>query len=84
MTAPKPKVDAVAAFRLRCEAQAKLFAKGHLTLHEAVDELQWSAVSSGLVGTIGQDAVQAIMSDAFSKVRQLPEAVWHGYLLGGA
>jgi hypothetical protein len=30
---------------------------------------QASAVTSGLVGTIGQDGVQAIMSDAFGKVR---------------
>jgi hypothetical protein len=83
-TAEVAKVDVVAAFRLRCEAQAKLFAEGHLTLHEAVDDLQWSAVSSGLVGAIGQDAVQAIISDAFSKVRQVPEAAWPDYLLGGA
>jgi len=37
---------------------------------EAADALQAAAIASGLVAAIGQDAVQAIMADAFGKV-------WH-------
>jgi hypothetical protein len=69
MSAPNLKVEVVAAFRLRCEARAFLVAEDELPLHDAVDELQASAVASGIVDTIGQDAVQTIMSDAFGKVR---------------
>ena len=56
-------------FRLRAEARATLWAAGELDLHEAVDPLQHDAVESGLVASIGQDAVQAIMSAAFARVR---------------
>ena len=34
-------------------------------LHDAVDDLQRYAVESGLVDAIGQDAIQAIISQAF-------------------
>jgi hypothetical protein len=36
-----------------------------MSLHEAVDELQASAVASGIVDMIGQDHVQEIMAVAF-------------------
>jgi hypothetical protein len=62
------KVPTIDAFRARCEARACLVVEGELTLHEAVDELQASAVASGIVDAIGQDAVQAIMSVAFNQV----------------
>jgi hypothetical protein len=55
-------------FTARCEARAMLFAIGDYTLHDAVDALQAAAVESGLVGEIGQDAVQEIMARAFAKV----------------
>ena len=74
MSAPQRKtqtVDPVLAFTARCEARALLFATGDLELIEAVDALQLSAVESGLVAEIGQDAVQAIMADAFAIVRRL-------------
>jgi hypothetical protein len=41
------KVDALSAFRLRCDARAVLVAEGLLDLQTAVDELQASAVASG-------------------------------------
>jgi hypothetical protein len=56
-------------FRARCEARALLFATGELDLHDAVDALQFDAETSGLVREIGQDAVQAIMAQAFGVVR---------------
>ena len=66
------KVPTVEAFRARCEARAWLVAEGELTLPDAVDELQASAVASGIVDMIGQDAVQSIMSAAFAEVRRHP------------
>jgi hypothetical protein len=63
-------IDPVVVFRARCQARALLFAEGELDLHEAVDVLQADAVATGLVGSIGQDAVQAIMADAFGPVRK--------------
>jgi hypothetical protein len=63
------RVPAIDAFRARCEARAWLVAAGEMSLHEAVDELQASAVASGIVDAIGQDQVQAIMSTAFAQNR---------------
>jgi hypothetical protein len=63
------KVPTVDAFRARCEARAWLVAEGELTLPDAVDELQASAVASGIVDMVGQDRVQQLMAAAF-------EAVW--------
>jgi hypothetical protein len=64
--------DPVEVFTARCEARALLFANGELPLHDAVDQLQNTAVGHGLIDLIGQDAVQAIMGAAFAVVR-LPE-----------
>jgi hypothetical protein len=64
-----PRADPVEVFTLRCRARARLFAAGEIDLHTAVDELQDSAVASGLVAAIGQDEVQRIMAEAFAKVR---------------
>lgn len=59
-----------AAFQLRCEARAYLYAIDELDLHEAVDVLQADAVEWGLVDALGQDRVQALMADAFRQVRK--------------
>ena len=75
MTAPlrhpvaAARVDALKAFKLRCWARAELWAACEFDLHEAVDELQAAAERDGLIEAIGQDAVQAIMRDAFHRVR---------------
>lgn len=66
------KVDALTAFRLRCEVRALLVVEGELDLQTAVDELQASAVKSSIIDVIGQDAVQKIMATAFAKVRGQP------------
>jgi hypothetical protein len=60
----------VEIFMARCEARARLYAEGVFSIHEAVDELQAAAVASGLVNSIGQNAVQAMMADAFGAVPQ--------------
>ena len=57
------------AFQARAEAVASLYALGEETLPDAVDRLQADAVASGLVAEVGQDDVQAIMTDAFMAVR---------------
>jgi hypothetical protein len=59
---------ALTAFQARCEARAILCAVGELSLHEGVDVLQHDALASGLVDTIGQDTVQAVMAVAFGEV----------------
>jgi hypothetical protein len=64
------RVDALLAFVARVEARAILWQAGELGLHEAVDELQFAAEDDGVVGRIGQDAVQAIMGHAFDAVCQ--------------
>jgi hypothetical protein len=66
------KVDALSAFRLRCEARALLVVEGAIDFQTAVDELQASAVKSSIIDVVGQDAVQAIMANAFAKVRGQP------------
>jgi hypothetical protein len=63
------KPDPTEIFRARCEARAKLWQCGELSLHEAVDGLQAAAVRDGVVAKLGQDAVQAIMTQAFEAVR---------------
>jgi hypothetical protein len=61
------------AFATRCEHRALLYTRGHLSLHDAVDELQNHAEASGLLDYIGQDAVQEIMGKAFVAIDLLPE-----------
>jgi hypothetical protein len=64
-----PHVDPLKAFELRTWARATLWAAGEFDLHEAVDVLQRAAERDGLIETIGQNAVQRIMRDAFHRVR---------------
>src|SRR5262245_15663123 len=68
--------DSVEIFTVRCEARAYLWADNEIAdLHEAVDELQASAVRDGLVAKLGQDEVQRILADAFASVRNdLPKS----------
>lgn len=56
-------------FAERCEARALLWASGQLSLHDAVDKLQFDAVRTGLVRELGQDEIQRIMAEAFEKRR---------------
>jgi len=65
----QPTIEGAAAtldvFRLRCWARAKLVEHGMKPLQEAVDGLQDVAVSTELVDLLGQDAVQAMVAEAF-------------------
>jgi hypothetical protein len=63
------RVGPLASFELRCWARAYLWSIGELSLDEAVDRLQLDAERDGLVERLGQDAVQAILRDAFHRVR---------------
>jgi hypothetical protein len=70
-TTPLPSPTGVAiveVFTLRAQTRALLWAAGELDMHAAVDKLEQSAETSGLIAAIGQDAVQAIMSEAFAAV----------------
>src|SRR3954447_14426969 len=69
---PAARPSPVAVFHIflaRAEARATLWRCGEFDLPEAVDGLQASAVASGLIAEIGQDAVQAVMALAFAMVR---------------
>jgi hypothetical protein len=46
-----------------------LYAACEFDLHEAVDVLQADAERDGLINDIGQDALQAIVAQAFAVVR---------------
>jgi hypothetical protein len=61
--------DPVAVFIARAEARALLWQANEFDLHEAIDVLQADAERTGLVAAIGQDRVQAILTEAFQKVR---------------
>jgi hypothetical protein len=67
--AEEVRADPVEVFRLRCASRAKLWHSGEIDLHTAVDELQHAAEASGLIDKIGQDAVQALMVEAFAPLR---------------
>jgi hypothetical protein len=66
---PATRPSALAILGVRCEARALLWQAGEIDLHSAVDDLQASAVASGLVAEIGQDAVQEIITRAFKAVQ---------------
>lgn len=66
-------IDPVDVFRARADARALLWRAGEYTLHEAVDELQAAAERTGLVRTIGQDGVQAILATAFADPPAAPD-----------
>jgi len=57
-------------FKGRCEARALLYALGELEMPEAVDALHEWSVGRGLVRELGQDAVQAIIAEAFGSIRR--------------
>jgi hypothetical protein len=61
-----PKIE---VFRARAWARAYLYMAGELDLQEAVDELQRAAERDGLVAEVGQDEIQAILTNELSKVR---------------
>ncbi len=71
----QPTVDVVAksaaldSFMLRCWSRSLLVEHGMMFLQESVDLLQETAVSTGLVDLLGQDAVQATMAKAFEPWR---------------
>lgn len=65
---PEPSETLVKAFRALCESRALRWRYGGEWewIGEAVDPLQEWAKTNGLVRLIGQDAVQAIMAEAFT------------------
>ena len=65
--------DPVEVFTARCEARAHLVKTGDLDLQSAADVLQDAAERTGLVTSLGQDAVQAIIADAFHPAREAGE-----------
>jgi hypothetical protein len=66
---PAARPSPLAVFTARAEARALLWRCLEFNLHEAVDVLQHAAVRDGVIATLGQDAVQEIISKAFGVVR---------------
>ncbi|MFZ3337434.1 MAG: hypothetical protein WA199_15990 [Xanthobacteraceae bacterium] len=65
------RVDLLDAFAERASARAYLWSIGEYEdLPAAVDPLQLDAARDGLVKRIGQDAVQAILANAFRPYRE--------------
>lgn len=62
-------------FAALCASRAQLLVDGSLLVCEAVDELQAVAEYSGLIATIGQDAVQDIMGEAIAAASLAPDLV---------
>lgn len=68
-----PRADSTAVFRALCWSRATRWRSGHIAaehggdawIGHAVDPLQEWAQANGLVRLIGQDAVQAIIAEAF-------------------
>ena len=58
-----------ASFAAYCRRAAALFARGALTLQQAVDACWSRAQARGIDTLIGVDAVQKIMANAFKEVR---------------
>jgi hypothetical protein len=56
-------------FAARCEARARLWQVGQISLHEAVDELWVDAFHRNLIAEVGGDKLQAIIAKAFAQVR---------------
>jgi hypothetical protein len=54
-------------FRERCSARAILCEACVYDLHEAIDVLQEDAERTGLVDMLGQDVLQAIITEAFTR-----------------
>jgi hypothetical protein len=66
--------DPVEVLIARSTARAYLYSQGEFDLHEAVDGLQAAAIKLGLIESIGQDAVQDAIAQAFRPVREADEA----------
>ncbi len=66
---PDTRPSPLAVFELRAWARATLWQAGEFDLHHAVDVLQANASQTGLANEIGEDGVQAILADAFGRVR---------------
>jgi hypothetical protein len=65
------RVDLLDAFAERAGARAYLWSIGEFNdLPAAVDPLQQAATDSGLTHSIGRDAVQQLLANAFAPFRQ--------------
>jgi hypothetical protein len=62
-------ITPLAVFRERASARALLVESGLMNLQDAVDGLQETAVSQGLVAQHGQDEIQHILSETFARQR---------------
>lgn len=68
------RADPIKAFTAPAKARAHLVAAAELELHEVVDVLQDAAERTGLVTLVGQDAVQAMMADAWKATQPVHDS----------
>jgi hypothetical protein len=67
---PRRNPQSIEAFATYCVDSARAVRSGKVALPDAVDALYRRALSFGLVRSLGEDAVQHIMAEAFKAVRQ--------------
>jgi hypothetical protein len=67
-----------------CLVRAERVAEGILSIAEATDELQAIAQLTGLVAAIGQDDVQATMTEAFATAETMADAFEREIMLRAA
>jgi hypothetical protein len=68
-TAIESSPSMIDVFVARCSARATLVASGLMDLQTAVDGMQETAATQGLLDEHGQDEIQHILSDAFARQR---------------
>jgi hypothetical protein len=70
---PSALANAIKYFDSRCTARAYLAHVGEIEFHDAVDELQAAAVSTGLVEATDQDWIQEFLAHYFKNVTNKPD-----------
>jgi hypothetical protein len=58
-------VPPLLVLRARAEAQAMLFAAGHVEFEDAIEVLRLYAIESGLTAKLGTETIDALIYDPF-------------------
>lgn len=61
--------SALEIFTSGCEARARRWQAGEISLHDAVDELWIDAFHRNLIAKVGSDKLRTIIAKAFASVR---------------
>ncbi len=72
ITDPRPLVSLTGILKILAESGAASWSLFPLELPDVIDPLQDFAERTGLVTTVGADAVQAIIAAPFARLRGVP------------